>query len=183
MNPVNLPPTEPESEAALAIKAGDWIEVCIPTGANLYEYPHLQGAVIQVQSVEPRLQELTAANLIWPAHNVRKVDHPTELRQRLEAMERDRLRLVKAKGLDVGALESRVKSIESDLALIARSVAEVATIGAKVCRSVDTLESKHDELKAAFESNMSKGLPPNVSYRMGQETTPIVPVGGPLGGA
>ncbi len=112
VKPVPLPVTEPESEAALAIKPGAWVEICIPTNAALIEHPELQGAVLQVQSHDCTAHEVTAGDIIWPAHNVRVVEHPSDLKQRLDAMERDRQRLVKAKGLNLEALEGRVAVLE-----------------------------------------------------------------------
>lgn len=112
VKPVPLPATEPESEAALAIKPGAWVEICIPTNAALIEHPELQGAVLQVQSHDCTAHEVTAGDIIWPAHNVRVVEHPSDLKQRLDAMETDRRRLVRAKGLNLEALEGRVAVLE-----------------------------------------------------------------------
>lgn len=112
VKPVPLPATEPESEAALAIKPGAWVEICIPISSNQTQYPHLQGAVLQVQNVFARRHEIAAANVEWPIANVRVVEHPSDLKQRLDAMERDRQRLVRAKGLNLEALEGRVTALE-----------------------------------------------------------------------
>lgn len=139
--------TEPESEAALCIKPGDWIEVCIATSAELLEHSELLGAILRVQIVDSIKHEITAGDRTWPAHNVRKVEHPHELQNQIAALRKELARYVAMK--TPGSLEGRVASLEQSRDLNGLTIKALNSSVDSMTRRLDILSDRISNLHSS----------------------------------